>query len=269
MVPARFLRAAGFAACLTGLSVLLFLATSRYYALSTANAVQAAQELEESSQSDQVIATSGQVSQSKPSPILIPRQEAPELDIPLFAVPPSNPSPAKGIASSISTMNRRRISPSSPMESGNIVTRLVIPDLRLDAQIRYIPFDRNTWDLNSLGQSVAWLENVAGGETTKNLVLAGHVTVRDGTHGPFRYLSRLKPGAKVVVYTEKYIYTYRVRELLIVKPEDAYLMGDSPHSQLTLLTCTTWNEKTKSYLRRQIVIADLLKFEAYPQGMMD
>jgi LPXTG-site transpeptidase (sortase) family protein len=108
---------------------------------------------------------------------------------------------------------------------------------------------------------------MSGIETAKNLVLAGHITVWDGTHGPFRYLSRLEPGAKIMVYTNQYIYTYQVREILIVKPEDAYLTKDTSNSQLTLLTCATWNEKTKSYLRRQVVFADLLEVEPYFQGM--
>ena len=267
-VPARFLRTVGIVACVIGLSVLLFMAASRFYTLSNASSVQAAQEYKPYSHSDQVIPPSGEDSGMEPRRQPVTRQEVPELDVPFFSVPPPHPSPANEIYSSGSTLHMRRTSPASPSETGNSVIRLVIPDLRLDAPVRYIPFVGNTWDINDLEQSVAWLGNMNEDDTVRNLVLAGHVTVFDGSHGPFRYLSRLTPGAKLVVYTDQYIYTYQVRELSIVKPEDAYLTGDTPQSQLTLITCATWNEKTKSYLRRQVVIADLLKVEPYLQGMV-
>jgi LPXTG-site transpeptidase (sortase) family protein len=110
---------------------------------------------------------------------------------------------------------------------------------------------------------------MTGDETVRNLVLAGHVTVRDGSHGPFRYVSRLAPGARLIVYTERYIQTYQVRELSLVDPEDAYVTEDTTQSQLTLLTCATWNEKTKTYLRRQVIIADLIKVEPYLKGIVN
>ena len=267
MVPARSLRAVGFVVCVTGLSALLFLATSRFYTLSTSNSVKAAQEPQVQNHPNQAISPSEEVSGNKPTQQPLTRREFPELDVPLFSIPSPEPNPVTDINYSTSTSKSRRNPLASPTETGNTVIRLVIPDLRLDAQVRFIPFEGNTWNLNDLGQSVAWLGNMTGRETTSNLVLAGHVTVQDGTHGPFRYLSRLTPGAKLTVYTDQYIYTYRVRELSIVKPEDAHLTGDTPHSQLTLLTCATWNEKTKSYLRRQVVMADLLKVEPYLQGL--
>jgi LPXTG-site transpeptidase (sortase) family protein len=145
----------------------------------------------------------------------------------------------------------------------------VIPDLRLDAQVNYVPFQGNTWELDDLGQSVAWLGNTTDDLTVRNLVLAGHITVRDGSHGPFRYLSRLSPGARLTVYSERYIYTYQVRELYLVYPQDAQITENTTESQLTLLTCATWNEKTKTYLRRQIVVADLVKVESYPKSIVN
>ena len=264
---ARYLRTVGFVVCVTGLSVLLFLATSRFYTLPTASSVQAAQEYESHSHPDQAMSPLGEDSGTEPMRQSVIRQEVPKLDVPLFSVPPLHPSPANEIATSGSTPNRRRTFPDLPNETGNSIIRLVIPDLRLDAPVRYIPFVGNTWNVNDLGQSVAWLGNMNGNDTVRNIVLAGHVTVFDGSHGPFRYLSRLTPGAQLTVFSERYIYLYRVRELSVVEPEDAYITENTEDSQLTLVTCATWNEETKTYLRRRVVIADLLKVEPYQQGM--
>lgn len=262
---ARFLRAIGFIACVTGLSVLLFLATNRFYTQSGANPVLAAQKSEIDNHLDRPILSSEENSETKSTRPIVSRQEVSTPEVPFFSVPQTNPVP-KEIVSSRKSPDNKKTSSTSPAEPVNAVIRLVIPELRLDAKVQYIPFEGNTWDLNDLGQSVAWLGKMSGKETIRNLVLAGHITVGNGTHGPFRYLSRLDPGAKITVYTNHYILTYQVRELLIVKPEDAHLTADTSESQLTLLTCATWNEKTRSYLRRQVVFADLLEVEPNSQG---
>ncbi len=95
----------------------------------------------------------------------------------------------------------------------------------------------------------------------KNSVFAGHVTVRNGSHGPFRYHWKLTPGDEIVLLNENLIYTYVVHEQLSVYPEDNYVLNDTPQPQVTLITCTTWDEETSSYLRRLIVFAVLEKVE--------
>jgi LPXTG-site transpeptidase (sortase) family protein len=148
------------------------------------------------------------------------------------------------------------------VESDQAINRLVIPSLRVDAKVVFVPFGDATWDLTGLEQDVAWLGNLPGQAANQNFVLAGHVTVGNAQNGPFRYLSRLALGAKVVVYTEKQVLTYQVRDLAIVNPGDVSITQETNQSQLTLLTCTTWDEKTKSYLRRQVVFAELVTVES-------
>jgi sortase A len=106
------------------------------------------------------------------------------------------------------------------------------------------------------------LTEVPNQTTDKNSVFAGHVTVRNGSHGPFRYLWKMSPGDEIVLHDENLIYTYVVREQVLVYPEDSYVLNDTPQPQVTLITCTTWDEETLSYLRRLIVFADLEKVEA-------
>jgi hypothetical protein len=40
------------------------------------------------------------------------------------------------------------------------------------------------------------------------------------------------------------------------------VLEDSSTPQLTLITCTTWDEETLSYLRRRVIVADLEKVES-------
>ena len=168
-------------------------------------------------------------------------------------------------------LQKESINVTAPLkaEAGDAINRLIIPSLRVDAKVVFVPFGDATWDLAGLGQDVAWLGNIPGQAANKNFVLAGHVTVGNAHNGPFRYLSRLAPGAKVIVYTEKKVLTYQVRDLAIVNPGDVSITQETSRSQLTLLTCTTWDEKTKSYLRRQVVFAELVKVESNLNQEMD
>jgi LPXTG-site transpeptidase (sortase) family protein len=143
----------------------------------------------------------------------------------------------------------------------NEFERLVIPTLKVDAQLISKPYSELSWDITDLGHSIALLGDIPQQETLNNTVLAGHVTVRNGSNGPFRYLSKLNPGDKLYLYTERFIHTFIVREQVLVYPDETSVIQDTPHPQLTLITCTTWDEKTLSYLRRRVVFADLEKVE--------
>ena len=267
---ARFLRVTGLFICVSGLGLVLLLATSRFYSPPEAYPVQAAAEIK--IPIDQEIPFPASRELNVPlidqQPAIIPTVTQPEAL--LFSVPEIDQNPTEETAVSVNlTLNNEKTLSTSSREQSNAITRLVIPELRLDAPVEYVPFTVFTWKLDDLGQSVAWLGSMKGDGIARNLVLAGHATVFDGSHGPFRYLSRLTPGAELIVYSERYVYFYRVRELSLVEPEDADITENTADSQLTLVTCATWNEKTKSYLRRLVVIADLLKVEPIPQEIMD
>lgn len=148
-----------------------------------------------------------------------------------------------------------------PSRSSFIPTRLVIPSLKVDTQIVFIPFDETTWNLEGLGDKIALLEGSPGNQLLNNTVLAGHVTLFNGSNGPFRYLTRLEPGSKIIVYSGSQPLIYQVRDLSLVYPEAIEVMNDTERKELTLLTCTTWDEATKSYLRRLVVRADLVEIE--------
>jgi LPXTG-site transpeptidase (sortase) family protein len=141
------------------------------------------------------------------------------------------------------------------------VRRVIIPSLKVDAKVWFVPYNGETWNIATLGKDVAWLGDIAGESSGQNIVLAGHFSVEFGADGPFRYLSRLAPGARVIVYTDQKIYTYEVRELAIIGNTDDYVVAPTVEPQLTLLTCETWDEETEKFLRRRVVFADLVREE--------
>lgn len=149
------------------------------------------------------------------------------------------------------------------------VWRLVIPSLQVDAVVKYFPLQDGIWDINGLKDHVAWLGGTSGPGLGSNTVLAGHIMVRNIGRGPFRFLDRLKPGETVVVYTEQNVYTYRVREQVLVDEDDVSVAGATDHAQITLLTCSNWDEENENYLKRRAVFADLVKTSPYVEEYDD
>jgi sortase (surface protein transpeptidase) len=118
-----------------------------------------------------------------------------------------------------------------------VFERIIIPSIKVNAKIVTKPYTELTWDLTSLGHDVAALDDVP------------------------RYLFRLLPGDIVILEDEEYTYTYSVRDQILVYPEESSVLNDTPNLQLTLITCTTYDEETSTYLRRRIILADLEKVE--------
>lgn len=146
-------------------------------------------------------------------------------------------------------------------QSANSYDQIVIPSLKINSPIVPKPYAELSWDLTTLGQDVALLENIPNQISGKNIVLAGHVTVRDGSNGPFRYLWKLEPGDTILLKEGDLTYRYAVREQVLVYPDEISVLEDSQSPQLTLITCTTWDEDSLSYLRRRVITADLESVE--------
>jgi LPXTG-site transpeptidase (sortase) family protein len=141
------------------------------------------------------------------------------------------------------------------------IQQIRIPALGLDTVVKYVPFDGFTWQIAGLKQEVAWMGDTSWPGLGKNTGLAGHVTLVDGSNGPFRYLADLRPGDSVVVSTEENIYTYTVREQVVVADDDFTVLEATNKPQLTLITCTNWNSEMRIYMNRLVVYADLQEVE--------
>jgi LPXTG-site transpeptidase (sortase) family protein len=145
------------------------------------------------------------------------------------------------------------------------IQRIRIPSLKVDAQVVDIPFNGETWDISSLGHDIARLGEVPGEDSGENMVLAGHFSIGWTELGPFRYISRLAVGAPILIYTDRMVYTYQVREHAVVGDQDERVLAHTSKPQLTLLTCETWDEEARRFLRRRVVIADLVQSEPLGQ----
>jgi len=139
------------------------------------------------------------------------------------------------------------------------VNRLIIPALALDTVVKYVPYDGITWLIAGLQQEVAWMGDTSWPGLGGNTALAGHVTLRTGVNGPFRYISDLRYGDTIFVHTEDNIYEYLVRDQSVVEATDLSVLEPSPEAVLTLITCTDWDPGTGFYTKRLTVIADLVE----------
>lgn len=141
------------------------------------------------------------------------------------------------------------------------VKRIVIPYILLDTVVAYIPFDGHTWLIDGLTQEVAWMGDTSWPGLGGNTGLAGHVTVTGQGDGPFRQLEELPVGELVILYTQKNMYTYQVREHSIVGLDDMWVVNGTENAQITMITCTNWNDQVNAWLHRLVVYADLVRTE--------
>ena len=146
------------------------------------------------------------------------------------------------------------------------VVRIVIPGISLDTEVKYVPYDGYSWLINGLREEVAWMGNTSWPGLGGNTALAGHVTVAGLGDGPFRHLDELLAGEVVILYTEKKMYTYNVRESRITDDGDMSVTLASDNPQITLITCTEWDQASQTYLKRLVVFADLIRTEPITRG---
>jgi LPXTG-site transpeptidase (sortase) family protein len=146
------------------------------------------------------------------------------------------------------------------------VTRIIIPAMQLDTEVKYVPYDGFTWMITGLRQEIAWMGNTSWPGLGGNTGLAGHVTVAGMGDGPFRYLDKLPSGELVLLYTEKNIYTYQVRESKVINDGDMSVTLPTDNPQVSLITCVDWDEESHTYLNRLVVTADLIRSDPITIG---
>lgn len=134
-------------------------------------------------------------------------------------------------------------------------TRLVIPSLGLDAPVIIAPIRNQTWEVDQLGQAIGHLEGTARPGANSNTVLAGHVTLAEtnGGPGPFYNLSQLVAGDLLILYEGDLKYEYVVEGLQTVDRTAVDVTFPTDIPQLTLITCTRWDQNEGRYLERLVV----------------
>jgi LPXTG-site transpeptidase (sortase) family protein len=140
------------------------------------------------------------------------------------------------------------------------IYQINIPKLGVFAPVRMALLAGETWDIRGLGKDVAWLEGTSLPGKGSNTVLAGHISVRGQGSGPFQQLYLLAAGDTVIVTTQQGIYTYAVQNQMVVAPTSVEVLSASETGQLTLVTCTGWDEEAQDYVARRVIQAVLVDF---------
>lgn len=136
--------------------------------------------------------------------------------------------------------------------------RLVIPEIKLDAEIVDVPIVDNAWNVDDLGQQVGWLAGTgkAPGDDYAP-VLAAHVADGFGIAGPFGYLWSLSLGGTIELDFGDQRYTYEVIDRRKAQPQDVAKVLIPDGNRLVLLTCEGWDLTRLDWNERLLVIAEL------------
>jgi LPXTG-site transpeptidase (sortase) family protein len=112
-------------------------------------------------------------------------------------------------------------------------TRIRIPRIALDATIIEGGFTLRGWEVPRYEAAHYW--PVAGFPATPgNIVIAGHAGYKDTI---FNRLPDAERGDEIIVSVGPAERRYRVIEIWIIEPTDAWVMAPLPRETLTLITC--------------------------------
>jgi LPXTG-site transpeptidase (sortase) family protein len=134
---------------------------------------------------------------------------------------------------------------------------LDVPAIDMQASIFGIPQAGQSWDLTWLKGDLGYLQGSAFPGWQGNTALVGHLTLADGTAGPFADLHALQIGDEITLHTWGDEGTYRVREVAYrVDAEDASVFQHEDEDWLTLITCQSYDSLTRAYRWRLVVRAE-------------
>jgi LPXTG-site transpeptidase (sortase) family protein len=104
---------------------------------------------------------------------------------------------------------------------------------------------------------VGYLEGTAYPGRPGNSGLTAHVTLADGTPGPFDRIDELRWDDEIIIHSAGMQFRYLVRRVERVTPDDLSPLSHEELSWLTLLTCAQLDTDTQSYGLRLAVRAAL------------
>ena len=133
---------------------------------------------------------------------------------------------------------------------------LLIPSLAVSAPIIDVYLVEGTWDVSVLGANVGHLQGTARVGEVGNVVLSGHVELRDGTKGVFGFLDQASIGDRIIVRRGATQYQYVVTDIYNTTPDDLTPVYPTINPRLTLITCGNYDFFSNQYLERTIVVAE-------------
>lgn len=141
--------------------------------------------------------------------------------------------------------------------------RLSIPKINVKANVQHVGVNsKGEMEVPTNVVDVGWFKIGSRPGENGSAVISGHLDGKDGNAGVFTNLHKLKKGDKLYVQDGKGAsITFVVKESRIYEPgyaEEVFSLNDSAH--LNLITCDgVWDGTTKSYNKRLVVFADLLR----------
>jgi LPXTG-site transpeptidase (sortase) family protein len=164
------------------------------------------------------------------------------------ALPTPTPVPTPGSAST----------PGGELPMAQPIGRLVIAKLKVDVPIVEVGVVDGQWDVSKLFTWAGYLVGTGQLGEPGNAALAGHISLKDGREGAFRWLERLQLGDEVQVYADGLRYTYQVISSRVVPPTEVSVLDPTSDAVLTLITCTNWSILRGEYTDRFVVQARLV-----------
>lgn len=138
------------------------------------------------------------------------------------------------------------VNAAGPQPAGSAVAsahRLQIPAIDVDSLIY------EGWDETTLRRGVGQRPGSPAPGEAGNLLLSAHNDI----HGAiFRHLDRLQPGDALYISTENVLYTYVVRDVLVVSPDSIWVTLPTAGATATLISCYPYLLDTQ----RIVVFAD-------------
>jgi LPXTG-site transpeptidase (sortase) family protein len=135
---------------------------------------------------------------------------------------------------------------------------LEIPSINVRTSIVGIPLAKGGWDVSWLWDQAGYLEGTAYPTTEGNTVITSHVYLPNGLPGPFANLTRLRTGDEIIIHASGQQYVYQIRSRHIISPHSLSIFEHKDADWVTLMTCSSYNETTKTYRYRFFVQAILV-----------
>ena len=134
---------------------------------------------------------------------------------------------------------------------------IFIPSSGIYAAVIRVYLSNGTWNVDNLGDNVGHLEGTDWlGGAPGNIVLSGHVELRDGRAGVFSQIEDLEIGALIELTQDDVVRQYTVTDVYRVEPDDLSPIYPTTTDRLTLITCDSYDFFRNTYTERIIVVAE-------------
>jgi LPXTG-site transpeptidase (sortase) family protein len=133
---------------------------------------------------------------------------------------------------------------------------LHIPTQGISTNVIDAYLNATSWDVTTLGMNAGHLQGTGWVDQPGNIVLAGHVELRDGRAGIFKRIGQLAIGDPILLELPEEQRTYTVRTILETEPGDLSAIAPTTADQLTLITCGAYDFLSDTYQVRVVVVAE-------------